>query len=526
MTSLTGALLGTRSAETIAGAQNLFLQPGGITADAATAQLSALTPLSLLDSQPQAAAGDVSNSGGAEGPEAVASPLAVLDGHDAGGPQAGDAIISLGQSITDLGHANDRTLIAEAVNVPGEVTGLNQTSGNVAGALDDLGQTAVHAGTFVNAISQTVGEAGNQPVTTTANEVILDFHNLLEGATHQTGLTYVTHGITNLGETIGLGKIRQDNLLTDVLDLPGTALSGGDVLGSAGHLTGHLADITDAVSNIVTQIPLDLGSGPFGGGLIGQDGIVGGSGLDLANLGSVLGQDGGGPLGAVGGLVDNVTNGLDLVGSNASGGGNLVTDVLNLPGELLSGNGTPSLTDAGHQLDVALTATGDLVETVLHAGDGGLGSLPNGLLGTVTSALDSFGDSGGTALGLPLTLDGAAATTGALGLGGSGTDAGGLVASVAQTVNGALTDVGNDAALAGLGSGADLGVPSLVGGLADSLVGTLGNTGSPTEGGGTTGIALIQIEADQGLSVSLLSPVDPNQDHHSSTGLGHGLGLL
>lgn len=526
MTSLTGALLGTRSAETIAGAQNLFLQPGGITADAATTQLSGLTPLSLLDPQPPAGPGAVPDAGGTTGPETATSPLALLAGHDAAGSQAGDAIMSLGQSIADLGHADDRTLIAEAVSVPGEVTGLNQTSGNVAGALDDLGQATIDAGTFVNDITQTVGEAGGQPVTTTANEVVLDFHNLLESATHQSGLTYVTHGITNLGETIGLGKIGQDNLLTDVLDLPGTALSGGDVVSSVGHLTGHLADITDAVSNIVTQIPLDLGSGPLGGGLIGQGGIIGGSGLDLAHLGSTLGQDGGGPLGAVGGLVDNVTNGLDLVGSNSSGSGNLVTDVLNLPGELLSGNGTSSLTDAGHQLDVTLTATGDLVETVLHAGAGGLGASPNGVLGTVTSALETFGDSGGTALGLPLTLDGAAATSGALGLGGSGTDTGGLVASVVQTVNGALTDVGNDLALAGLDSGGGLSVPSLVGGLADSLVGTLGNTGSPMESGGTTGIALIQSEADQGLSVSLLSPVDPNPDHHGSAGLGHGLGLI
>lgn len=526
MTSLTGGLLGTRSAETIAGAQNLFLQPGGISADAAAAQLSALTPLSLLDLQQPAAPGAAPDAAGAAAPETATSPLALLAGYDAAGSQAGDAVISLGQSIADLGHADDRTLIAEAASIPGEVTGLNQTSGNVAGALDDLGQATIDAGTFVNDIGQTIGEAGSQPITTTANEVILDFHNLLEGATHQTGLTYVTHGITNLGETIGLGKIGQDNLLTDALNLPGTALSGGDVLGSVGHLTGHLGEITDAAANIVTQIPLDLGSGPLGGGLIGEGGIVGGSGLDLAHLGDVLGHDGGGPLGAVGGLVDNVTNGLDLVGSNSPGNGNLVTDVLKLPGELLSGNGTPSLTDAGHQLDVTLTATGDLVETVLHAGDGGLGSAPNGLLGTVPGALDTFGDSGGTALGLPLTLDGVASTTGSLGLGGHGPHAGGLVTSVTQTVDGAVTDIGNDVALAGLGGGGDLGVPSLAGGLADSLVGTLGNAGSPAEGGGSTGIALIQIEADEGLSVSLLSPVDPHPDHHGSAGLGHGLGLI
>lgn len=526
MTSLTGALLGTRSAETIAGAQNLFLQPGGLSADAATTQLSALTPLSLLDLQSPAAPGAVPVAGGVAGPDPQTGPVALLAGHDAAGLQAGDPVISLGQSLADLGHVDDRTLIAEAVSVPGEVTGLNQTSGNVAGALDDLGQATIDAGTFVNDISQTIGEAGSQPVTTTANEVVRDFHNLLESATHQIGLTYVTHGITNLGETIGLGKIGQDNVLTDVLTLPGTALSGGDVVGSVGHLSGHLADITDAVSNIVTQIPLDLGSGPLGGGLIGQGGIVGGSGLDLSHLGSVLGQGGGGPLGAVGGLVDNVTNGLDLVGSNAPGGGNLVTDMLKLPGELLSGHGTPSLTDAGHQLDVTLTAAGDLVETVLHTGDGGLGASPAGLLGSVTGALDTFGDSGGTALGLPLTLDGAAATTGALGLGGQGTDTGGVVASVMQTVDGALTDIGNDVALAGLGSGADLGVPPLAGGLVDSLAGTLGQGGSPTEGGGTAGIALIQIEADEGLSVSLLSPVDPHPDHHGSAGLGHGLGLI
>jgi hypothetical protein len=432
-------------------------------------------------------------------------------------------IEALGLSLTDLGHDANQTLVADITKLPGEATGLNETTGNVADAVFNLGSATVFAGQFVDDVAETVAGAGDRPLVDTANKAILDFHLLLEGVTHEVGLTNVTHGVTNLGEEIGLGKIgTADNLVTDILDLPGTVLAGGDALGAVTHLTDHVGDIVNDVAGLITAIPVDLGSDQWGLGILGPNGVIGGSGLDLGNIGDVLSPAGGGPLGVVGGLVDNVTNVLDLVGSNSDGGGNLVTDVLKLPGELLSGNGTPSLTDAGHQLDVTLTAAGDLVGDILGAGEGGIANSPNGLIGSISQSLDAFGGTGGAAIGVPLAVDGLVATTQALGLGGGTADANGLLAGVTQTVEGALTDLGNDAALAGLGS--IIAVPSLGGLGTDGLAGSLAQ--SADGGGGLLAPVtdLLQGDgADSGLIGTVTSLLDP--DHHGG-GLGHGLGLI
>lgn len=529
-----GGLLGGRSSEAVAGAETLFLQPGGILADGVTAQLSALIPLDLLSGAGNASSdagqtselpllsaipglSDLTGLTSLAGITETVSPAALL------APQTsalhlGDPIISLGESLADLGYDTKQTLVADVVKLPGELTGLGDTNGNPADALYNLGQSTILVGDFVNKATTALSQIADRPLTETANDLILDFHVLIEFATHDLGLTYTIDGLTVLGETIGLGKIGEDNLVTDVLNLPGTLLSGGDVLGSIGHLGGHLPDITDGLVHLLTEIPRDLGSDEFGTGLLGQNGILGGSGLDLANLGDVLGQNGGGPLGAVGGLIDNVTNGLDLVGSNSAGTSNLVTDVLRLPGELLSGQGTPSLTDAGHQLDVTLTATGDLLETVLGTATGGLNTAPTGLLGTLTSALETFGDTGGAAIGVPLAVDGVAATAGSLGLGGDGTDAGGLLAAVTQTVEGALSDVGNDIALAGFGGGA-IAIPSLGGSGADSLVGSLLDTGATNASVLPPVADLLQLDAgNDGILSGVTGLLDLDQHHNGSTG--------
>lgn len=527
----TNGLLGSRGVEAIAGAETLFSQPGGISADALAAQLSSLVPLDLLDRTSEGAnpADPAADPAGQEVVAAVADLVgpggsaASASGAQAAAAQPGSPIVNLGESLTDLGHDSGRTLAADVAYLPGELTGLNASTGNVADALTNIGYTTRYAGQFVNDIADTAGEAGSQPATGTANQVVRDFHLLLEGVTHDTGLTHVTHGITNLGEVVGLGKIGDDNLLTDALALPGTVLAGGDVLASVGHLSGHLADVTDAISGIVTAVPLDLGSSPFGTGLLGQDGIVGGTGLDLANLGQVLGQNGGGPLGAVGGLVENVADGLDLVGSGAAGTGNLVTDALRLPGEVLAGNGTPSLTDAGHQLDVTLTATGDLVQTVIGGSDVA-GQSPDGSLGNVVGAVDAFGDTGGPAIGIPLTLDGVGATAGAL-LDGASTN--GLVGGLHQTVQGALTDVSNDAALAGFGIAIlpdAIALPATGGVGADSLVGSLAGTASPPAVAAGVPDLLGGGAGLDGVLTPVAGLLGTEQDGHHAP--GHGFGLL
>jgi hypothetical protein len=530
----TNALLGSRSTEAIAGAETLFLQPGGISADALTTQLQSLIPLSLLpttggndDAPPPATDEPLPQLGDLTG---LIGGTGAVGGLLGGGGQAlplgqpGDPVVQLGESLRDLGVNQNQTLAADIADLPGEVTGLNATNGNVADALFNLGQTTVHAGEFVTDISETATGATDRPLVDTANKAVLDFHLLLEGASHEVGLTYVTHGVTRLGETVGLGKIGGDNLLTDVVALPETILSGGDVLGSVGDLGDHLGDIASGAAAIISAIPRDLGSDPFGLGLLGENGIIGGSGLDLGNLGGVLGQDGGGPLGAGGGLVDSLTNGLDLVGSGGPGGGNLVTDALRLPGEILSGDGTPSLTDAGRQLDTTLTATGDLVEDLLG---GGIGSSPNGAVGSVQTSLESFAGAAGPAIGVPQTLGGVTAVTDALGLGGASPQPEGLIAAVEKTVEGAVTDLSNDIALAGLGGGVGGGpiaIPDLGGGLADSLVGGLTDLDAP--GGSVLApvTGLLDLGGEDG--GGLLSPVTSLLDQDQRDQPLGGLGLL
>ena len=522
MMNSANGLLGARSVEAIAGAGSLFSQPGGLSADGITAQLASVIPLDLLpgptnsDPAPQLpnAVEAVTDIAGLTGATSMAALLAGGGTGAATAIQPGTVIKALGHSLTDLGHDSGQTLGADVTKLPGEVTGLNDTSGNVADAVYNLGAATVSAGQFVNDVSETVSGAGDRSLTETANKAVLDFHLLVEFATHDIGLTHVAHGVTNLGEAIGLGKIGAgDNLVTDIVGLPGTVLSGGDVIGSVAHLTDHLGEVTNGISGIVNAIPLDLGSDTYGLGLLGPDGIVGGSGLDLGRVGDILSPAGGGPLGAITGLVDNATNVLDLVGSNSDGSGNLVTDVLKLPGEVLSGSGTPSLTNAGHHLDVTLTAAGDLVEGVLGAGAEGAGNSPNGLIESIGQNLDEFGNTGGVAAGIPLTVAGLVTVTEAATSGGGAADAGGLVAGIGQTVQGALTDMSNDVAQAGLGGGAD----SLVGSLTELAGGTGGSPLAPVtallegEGGGSGLIGAV---------TALLG-----QDHHEQPGYGGGQGL-
>lgn len=89
------------------------------------------------------------------------------------------------------------------------------------------------------------------------NGVIKDVHNTLETASHDTGLANTVHGVTHLGETIGLGDIGGSNLLTDVLEAPSDILSGHtDTL--VGDLVRDVGKILDATSHLVNAATGDL----------------------------------------------------------------------------------------------------------------------------------------------------------------------------------------------------------------------------------------------------------------------------
>ncbi|TCR66359.1 hypothetical protein [Bosea sp. BK604] len=546
-TATSNLLPGLRSIETLAGSVPVFSQPGGSSADGATLQLSSILPLGLGGAEagadvttPAPDAGAPANPEVAGAGDASAVPLtaaaeqvplagaagSVLSLADIAGPQAGvaetlaqpgDLITQLSNSLVDLGYPNGKSAMQAVTSLPGEVTGLNDSSRNVADILYHSGLQYV--GPFVNEVAGTVSNVTSQPLATTANDTILDFHLLIEGVSHELGVGVNTvHAVTNLGETIGLGKIGQDNLVTDIVNLPGNLLNSDSPLDPVGEIVGHVGDILTGATDLVSALPKDLGSGS---GLLGSDGLIGGSALDLGGLGDLLSQDSGGLPGAVGGLVDNATNLLDGLGTNSDGSLNLVTDVLNMPGELLSGQGTPSLTDAGLQLDTTVTAAGDLVQNVLGGASSG------NLLDTVATSLDQFGNAAGPAIGIPLTLTGVDAVTASLGLGaGSGDpNPAGALAAVQQTVNGVVQDVSNDAALAGLGNSDGIAVPGLGGLGLDSLVGGL-TQGLPVAGGEPAApVTADAAPLADGLLGTVTGLLGLGEDQHQHHGMLGGLGL-
>ncbi|MDH7795980.1 MULTISPECIES: hypothetical protein [unclassified Beijerinckia] len=104
------------------------------------------------------------------------------------------------------------------------------------------------------------------------NGVVQDFHASIETASHDLGLAGTVHGVTHLGEAIGLGELGGDNLLTDVLDAPTDILSGktGTLLTDLVHDVGN---IVEATGNLVNGVGDDL-SAP--NGVLGVAGLVNG----------------------------------------------------------------------------------------------------------------------------------------------------------------------------------------------------------------------------------------------------------
>ncbi|WP_244067220.1 hypothetical protein [Bradyrhizobium sp. Ce-3] len=222
-----------------------------------------------------------------------------------------------------------------------------------------------------------------QPVLNPINAAASNAGGLLTAIGQQTGLDSTVHNVTGLAGTIGLGQLGatpaadgHSNLLTDVLNTPGEVLSG-----HATDAVTHLgADLTDIV-NAVGTIPAGLGQN---GGLTlaGQDGLL----QPVLNAVNAAASDTGGLLTTIGheaGLdnaVHAVTNLAGTVGLGQLGAtpaadehSNLLTDVLNTPGEVL----------AGHTADAVTHLGADLTDTV-HAVD----AVPSELLTGVVSGKD------------------------------------------------------------------------------------------------------------------------------------------
>lgn len=115
----------------------------------------------------------------------------------------------------------------------------------------------------------------------TANDVILDFHYGLEALGHNTNLNGTVHGLTELGETIGLGRIGGDNFITDAVQAVPNILNHGCPVQEVANLVTDAGQIASAGGAFIKGISHDL-SNP---NLVYD--VAGGLGLDLPDLGVI-----------------------------------------------------------------------------------------------------------------------------------------------------------------------------------------------------------------------------------------------
>ena len=340
-----------RSLQILGGADSLLTDP----TDAVLHSGDAVLPSSLLDPLPPAGADDTANA-------------AVLNLHSAleqsadqnGFPGLVHGITGTGDSL-GLGDLGGDNLLSTVLSAPaglasGDTSLLGHILPNatsVVSALEGLGSgTASDAGInpaplgTVGALTSTVQSIDTQGLETLANGTILDLHAALETAGDSGGLPGTVHGITGLGETIGLGEIGGANLLTDVVDLPSALLAGN--LGPIENLPHDLSGIVSASTNLLGGVEGDLASGSFQSDPLGHltaalpaltDLPV--DGLANEAINTLHGTLEGAFDPTLPGTIHGVTGLGNAIGLGDLGGSNLLTDATQLPTSALSGNLSP-----------------------------------------------------------------------------------------------------------------------------------------------------------------------------------------
>lgn len=500
-----------------------------------TAQLGSLGPIaSLTEGATEAESG---HSDPSLLPDMLSAPAnqIVLDthaqletvGHEvapANGPLHG--LTALGETI-GLGH------LGEGGNLLTDLGGVaaNPTdTGNLVPILNDAGSVATSANGLVDAVAA-APVAGNglvgsgnvlAPVETILNQAVLQTHATLEEAGHQNPvLNAPLHAVTGLGETVGLGHLGEaGTLLTDLSTLPGSVLSGGG-LASVSPVLTDLAHAFGAADTLVGSLTGTLGNG----GLLAGDGplapvaTLANSGiLNLHTTLETVGHEVAPLNEAIHGLTGlGETIGLGHLGQS----GTLLTDVADLPGGLVQGQGvsalSPILTDTGAVTGAAGTLLGGV--TGLASGLGGEGAPLGGLLGGLA------GDAAGSHPLVDLSAGPATATPAAdVAVLSPGTDASHTVQASALTA-----PAGEPSAVsANLLTGDHIAFPA-TGATADSLVGQLHAivpvaTAAPAEAGishdlmGDLGLASLDLGGH-----AQAAHADP-MAHSATTGL-HLLGL-
>ncbi|MCE4225928.1 hypothetical protein HCU64_19430 [Methylobacterium sp. C25] len=446
-----------------------------------------------------------------------------------GGLLGGQGIDALSPVVADLGNVvgSATGLLQDVLHVPtslvGDLTGaggiLTPLTSLVGGLTGDGGLLSPVTSILGGVTGDDGGLTGDllgtggalQPVAGIANGVIDTIHANFENVGHDMPLLNDTiHDVINLGNTVGLGTLGEgNNLLTDVVDLPGSILSG-DLAGSLDHVVGDLGNVVGAAGDVVGSLPGVLG-GLTGGG----DGSAGGLLSPVTSiLGGLTGGDQGSP---VGGLLSPVTSILDGVtgGDHGLPGGLLTPETSILDGVASGGDGS-----SGGGLFSPLTS---LLVGVTGGGDGSSGG---GLLSPVTSILGGIGSgadgthplidiSAGPTTSTPIAnvsvLTPQSDTSHAIQVGAIG-----VGADQPSLVNASLLD-GDSLTLPALGSG---GADSLVGHALDLVHDTSGPTSPDTSQ--HTGLDLGLAAIDLGGHTDL-HHTDPTP--HSSTGGLHLLGL-
>ncbi|WP_147407843.1 hypothetical protein [Rhodopseudomonas palustris] len=332
-------------------------------------------------------------------------------------------------------------------NVDGSASAGNSGSSADGGASSSITDPVGVSGLVDNLLSPLGGAvplhlagqgAVTQPVLDVANSVVLNVHNVLESLSDQTGTAHIVHGITDLGETIGLGQLGAEpgaggnsNLLTDVLNLPGDALNG-DLGSSIDHIGADLSNVIDATAGLGDAVL--NGSDP----LNPIPELIHSVGSDLQSnpLLTLGGTDGDGSSGLLSGVVGDLSHsssghlvdvGVDGVGTPLGNG--LALDLLSTP------DGASSPIDVS-AIDVGPTGP-QLIDLTLN------GDSIGGSQGGVTDGLGNV-----------LNLDGVGQdlTNGALLSLNGGNNGSGLLGGDALNLNGSSTGHLADANVDGTGT--------------------------------------------------------------------------
>ncbi|MEW6125230.1 MAG: hypothetical protein AB1698_21705 [Pseudomonadota bacterium] len=157
-----------------------------------------------------------------------------------------------------LGNGSPLGTLAEPVN--GLLNGVGGTLQSLAPELGTTLGSVVDSVAGLDLIDSGLTDIST-PVFNTLNDTIMDVHFTLEVLSYEVGIPSVAHNLTDLGETIGLGKIGEDNLVTDILETPAALLTGGDALNLQETLT-HVGDILETAPSLVTGLGEDLTTNP------------------------------------------------------------------------------------------------------------------------------------------------------------------------------------------------------------------------------------------------------------------------